>query len=87
MGQFVWGAIQPIAGAVADRHGPGRVLAAGIVVMAVGSALTPFMSSGVGIVFALGLLSAIGSGAGSFSVLIGAAAQRVPATSRAPPRA
>jgi MFS family permease len=82
VGQFVWGAIQPIAGAVADRHGPGRVLAAGIVVMAIGSALTPFMSSGIGLVFALGLLSAIGSGAGSFSVLIGAAAQRVPAASR-----
>jgi MFS family permease len=82
VGQFVWGAIQPIAGAVADRHGPGRVLAAGIVVMAVGSVLTPFMSSGIGLVFALGLLSAIGSGAGSFSVLIGAAAQRVPAASR-----
>ena len=22
VGQFVWGAIQPVAGAVADRHGP-----------------------------------------------------------------
>jgi MFS family permease len=82
VGQFVWGAIQPIAGAVADRHGPGRVLAAGIVVLAIGSALTPFMSSGIGLVLTLGLLSAIGSGAGSFSVLIGAAAQRVPAASR-----
>jgi len=80
--QFVWGAIQPIAGAFADRHGPGRVLAAGIVVLAIGTALTPFMSSGIGLVFTLGLLSAAGSGAGSFSVLIGAAAQRVPATSR-----
>lgn len=82
VGQFVWGAIQPIAGAVADRYGPGRVLAAGLVVMALGSALTPFVSSGVGLVVTVGLLSAIGAGAGSFSVLIGAAAQHVPAAKR-----
>lgn len=82
VGQFVWGAIQPIAGAVADRYGPGRVLVAGIVVLAFGLALTPYMDSGFGLVLALGVLMAAGSGAGSFSVLIGAAAQRVPAASR-----
>jgi MFS family permease len=82
VGQFTWGAIQPIAGAVADRYGPGRVLAAGIVVLALGSALTPFMTSTWGLVFTMGVLSAIGSGAGSFSVLIGAAAQRLPAERR-----
>ena len=47
-----------------------------------GSALTPFMTSGLGLIFSLGLLSAIGSGAGSFSVLIGAAAQRLAAEER-----
>jgi MFS family permease len=80
--QFVWGAVQPIAGAVADRYGPGRVLAAGVVIMALGSAVTPFMTTGIGLVFAIGLLTAAGSGAGSFSVLIGAAAQRVGAEHR-----
>ncbi|MGE5386392.1 MAG: MFS transporter [Betaproteobacteria bacterium] len=80
--QFVWGAIQPIAGAVADRWGPGRVLAAGIVVLAIGSAITPYMTSGVGLMFSIGLLSAAGAGAGSFSVLIGAAAQHLPAEKR-----
>jgi MFS family permease len=82
IGQFTWGAIQPIAGALADRHGPGPVLVAGLVVLAIGSALTPFMGSGMGLIVSLGLLSAIGSGMGSFSVLIGAAAQHVPAESR-----
>jgi predicted MFS family arabinose efflux permease len=80
--QFVWGAVQPIAGAVADRYGPGRVLAAGLVILALGCALTPLMSSGVGLVFSIGLLTAAGAGAGSFSVLIGAAAQRLPAEHR-----
>jgi len=77
VGQFTWGAVQPIAGAVADRYGPGKVLVAGIVVLAIGTALTPFMTSGFGIIVTLGILSAIGSGAGSFSVLLGAAAQKL----------
>jgi MFS family permease len=82
IGQFVWGAVQPVAGAFADRYGPGRVLAVGIVVLAIGTALTPLVSSGAGLVMTLGVLAAAGSGAGSFSVLIGAAAKRVQAESR-----
>ena len=79
VGQFAWGAIQPITGGLADRFGPRAVLIGGLVVMALGSAITPFMTSGFGLVVSLGLLSAMGSGAGSFSVLIGAAARRLPA--------
>ena len=82
IGQFVWGAVQPVAGAFADRYGPGRVLATGIVVLTIGTALTPLVSSGLGLVLTLGLLAAAGSGAGSFSVLIGAAAKHVPPESR-----
>jgi MFS family permease len=82
IGQFTWGAIQPISGALADRYGPGRVLLGGILLLALGSAITPFMSSTWGLIFSLGLLSAMGSGAGSFSVLIGAAANRLPLEAR-----
>jgi len=82
IGQFTWGAIQPVAGALADRHGPGKVLVAGAVLLAAGLALTPFMDSSFGLIVSLGLLASIGSGLGSFSVLIGAAAQRLPAESR-----
>ena len=82
IGQFAWGAVQPIAGAVADRYGPGRVLFAGLVLLALGSAVTPFMNSTWGLVVSLGMLSAVGSGASSFSVLIGAAANRLPLESR-----
>jgi MFS family permease len=82
VGQFMWGAVQPVAGAVADRYGPGRVLVAGLVVLALGTALTPFMTSGFGLIVSLGVLAAIGSGAGSFSVLIGAAAQHLPVDKR-----
>ncbi len=82
VGQFMWGAIQPIAGAVADRYGPSRVLFGGLILLALGSALTPFMDSTWGLIFSLGLFSAIGSGAGSFSVLIGAATTRLPLEAR-----
>lgn len=82
VGQFMWGAVQPIAGAVADRYGPRRVLQGGLVLLALGSALTPLMDNTWGLIFSLGLLSAIGSGAGSFSVLIGAATTRLPVEAR-----
>lgn len=82
VGQFMWGAIQPISGALADRYGPGRVLLGGILLLSLGSAITPFMDSTWGLIFSLGLLSAMGSGAGSFSVLIGAATNRLPLESR-----
>jgi len=75
--QLTWGAIQPVAGAFADRYGPSRVLMAGLLVMSLGTALTPFMHSGPGLVLALGVLAACGSGAGSFSVLIGAASRHL----------
>jgi len=82
IGQFTWGAIQPVAGALADRHGPGKVLVAGALLLAAGMALTPFMSSSFGLILSLGLLASIGSGVGSFSVLIGAASKRLPAEAR-----
>lgn len=83
VGQFTWGAVQPLAGAAADRWGPGRVLIAALLLLALGSALTPLMSSTWGLILSLGLLSAIGSGGGSFSVLIGATSQRLPLEARA----
>lgn len=79
VGQFAWGAIQPVAGGLADRFGPRAVLIGGLLVMAIGCALAPFMLTGFGLMVSLGLLLAMGSGAGSFSVLIGAAARRLPA--------
>ncbi len=82
VGQFVWGASQPIFGALADRWGPVSVMIAGGVTLALGFALTPFMTSEWGLIFSLGLLMSAGAGAGSFSILIGAASQRLPADQR-----
>ena len=82
IGQFTWGAIQPVAGAMADRWGPRPVLIAGILLLALACAATPFVHDGFGLTILLGVLASMGSGAGSFSVLIGAAAQRLPLDAR-----
>ncbi len=83
VGQFVWGAAQPVFGAVADRWGPGRVIVVGAVMLAAGMALTTQVTSEWGLIMALGVLSAAGAGAGSFSILIGATAQHLPPPRRA----
>jgi len=84
IGQFSWGLAQPFAGLLSDRYGPGKVLVFGLLLLALGSALAPFMLSGFGLIVSLGLFMAIGSGIGGFSVLIGATAQRIPAEARGP---
>jgi cyanate permease len=39
IGQFMWGAVQPLAGALADRVGPRPVLVGSLVLLAAGSVL------------------------------------------------
>jgi predicted MFS family arabinose efflux permease len=82
VGQLMWGASQPVFGAMAERHGAQRVLVIGALLLATGFALTPFMNSQWGVVVTFGVLTAAGAGAGSFAVLIGQVAQRVPAAKR-----
>lgn len=78
VGQFIWGAVQPIFGGIADKWGSHRVLILGAILLAAGLALTPFVTSEWGLIVTMGLLSAAGAGAGSFSTLIGATAQSLP---------
>lgn len=82
VGQFTWGAAQAAFGAAADRYGPGKVLVWGALLLAVGSALAAHSTSQWGLMVTLGILSAAGAGAGSYSVLIGATARRTPVSHR-----
>ena len=77
IGQFVWGASQPLFGVIADRYGPVQVIGMGAMLLAAGFALTPFAHTTMGLIWTLGILSAAGAGAGSFSILIGATAGRL----------
>jgi predicted MFS family arabinose efflux permease len=82
VGQFVWGAVQPFFGMLADQKGSGRVIVAGGVLLAAGMALSPWFASGQGLLLTFGILSAAGAGAGSFSILIGTTARQLPAERR-----
>lgn len=82
VGQLSWGIAQPGFGALADRYGAYRVLLAGALLLAAGTALTPFAGGEFSLIVTLGVLTAAGSGAGSLAVLLGVVAQRVPAQKR-----
>jgi MFS family permease len=81
-GQLWWGLTQPVAGLVADRIGAGRVIVVGLLLVAVGTALTPFMSSTAGLIFAIGVLAAGGAGMAGPAVLMAATTRLVPAERR-----
>ena len=82
-GQLWWGLTQPLAGIVADRQGPGRVLVVGVVLVAVGTLLIPLMSSTAGLIFAIGVLAAGGAGMAGPSVLMAATTRLVAPDKRA----
>jgi MFS family permease len=82
-GQLWWGLTQPLAGIVADRYGPGRVLIVGVLLVASGTLLIPTMSSTGGLIFAIGVLSAGGAGMAGPSVLMAATTRLVAPEKRA----
>jgi len=81
-GQLWWGLTQPFAGAMADKIGTGRVLLAGIVLVALGTFLTPWMTSTAGLIFAIGVLAAGGAGMAGPAVLMSAASRLIAADKR-----
>lgn len=76
--QLMWGVSQPITGALADRFGARIVLMSGAILLAIACVCVPWFISQWGIVFTLGILIAFGTGAGSFSVLMGQVANQTP---------
>ncbi len=77
-GQLWWGLTQPVAGMVADRIGTGRVLVLGVLMVALGTALIPRMTTTFGLVLAIGVLAAGGAGMAGPAVLMAAATRLVP---------
>ncbi len=77
-GQLWWGLTQPFAGAMADRYGAGRVLAVGVALVALGSFITPLMTSTAGLVLAIGVLAAGGAGMAGPAVLMAATTRMIP---------
>jgi predicted MFS family arabinose efflux permease len=82
IGQFMYGAAQPVFAALADKYGPIKMIVAGAVLLALGSLATPYMGTSGGLLLTMGVVSAAGAAAGSFSILFGIAAQRLPPEKR-----
>lgn len=81
-GQLWWGLTQPFAGAVADRVGTGRVIFIGVLLVALGTFITPLMTTTAGLIFAIGVLAAGGAGMAGPSVLMAASTRLVPPDKR-----
>ena len=82
-GQLWWGLTQPFAGALADRLGAGRVLAIGVALVALGTLITPFMTSTAGLILAIGVLAAGGAGMAGPAVLMATTMRLIPPGRRA----
>lgn len=80
--QLMWGITQPIAGAVADRYGTGRVIAIGAVLVMLGTVLTPHATSTWMLVLLIGVVAAGGGGMAGLGVLMSAVARALPAEKR-----
>jgi predicted MFS family arabinose efflux permease len=81
-GQLWWGLTQPFAGAMADKIGAGRVLLIGVLLVALGTFITPFMTTTAGLILAIGVLSAGGAGMAGPAVLMAAATRLIPGDKR-----
>ncbi|WP_428313453.1 MFS transporter [Hydrocarboniphaga sp.] len=82
VGQFMWGAVQPVFGAIADQYGARPVILCGTLLLAAGYVLVPQVSSQFGLMLTMGMLVSSGAGAASFSILIGATASALPPSKR-----
>jgi MFS family permease len=75
---LLWGIGQPFAGALADRFGAGRVLAAGGAVYALGIFLMAASTTAGTLALTGGVLVGLGLSGGSFTIVIAAFARLVP---------
>lgn len=79
---LLWGAGQPVAGALADRLGTARVLVGGGILYAAGVALVPYSDTPLLIVLSAGVLVGLGLAGASFSLIVAVLGRKVPAEKR-----
>jgi MFS family permease len=75
---LVWGAAQPFAGRLADRHGAGKAILAGTVLYVAGLLLMAQSQTGSALALSAGLLVGLGLSGTSFPVVFGAIARSTP---------
>ena len=82
LSQLASGFAQPVCGALADRHGPARVIFAGGLMLAGGLALLPLATGVTGLAFAFCLIAVAYAAVGSAPTLLGAVTRSVSETRR-----
>jgi predicted MFS family arabinose efflux permease len=75
--QLMWGITQPVAGAIADKYGSGRVIALGAVLVMVGTTLTPYAQTTWMLILLIGIIAASGAGMAGLGVLMSAVGRAV----------
>jgi len=79
---LLWGLAQPVAGAVADRYGSGRVLTVGALLYAAGLFLMSGAATPGLLMLSTGILVGVGVAGASFAIVLAAFARLVPEDKR-----
>jgi MFS family permease len=79
---LLWGLGQPVAGAIADRWGTGRVLAGGGLVYASGLLVMAWAPTPLWLNIGAGVLMGLGMATASFTIVLAALGRRVPPEKR-----
>ena len=79
---LIFGAVQPLVGAYADKHGAGRVAVLGTLIYLAGLALAATAMNALGLMIGFGLLVGIAMSGVTFVVVLGAVGRAVPPDKR-----
>jgi predicted MFS family arabinose efflux permease len=79
---LLFGLAQPFVGALADRHGAGRVIVLGALLYAAGLAAASFATNAIGLHLSLGAAIGVALAATTFVVVLGVVGRIVPAQHR-----
>ena len=79
---LVWGLGQPVTGALADRHGAGRVMAGGSLLLAAGLALPALLPGPFAMLLGIGVLTGLGVACTGTGAALAAVGRAVPPEKR-----
>jgi predicted MFS family arabinose efflux permease len=78
LSNLIWGAFQPVAGAIADRHGAGRVVAGSALLYAAALVLMPSSSTGLMLDLSAGIMLGLALCGVTFGVILGVIGRAYP---------